>query len=91
MSDLTIEIVGNETATTSTVVTSNTDVEVELASVSISGTVADAESVEVTIGGPVVRDGTTVMNAGNAPALMVLNVGDPIPAGTPVGTVILRK
>jgi hypothetical protein len=33
----------------------------------------------------------TVKNEGNAPGLMVLEAADPVPPGTPAGTVILRK
>lgn len=55
-----------------------------------SGVVDEIEIAEVTLPGAISLTGM-VKNAGNAPALMVLGASDPIPPGTPAGTVILRQ
>lgn len=75
----------------STVLSGTTSIEVTLSSVlSTNNIVSEIEVHEVSLPDELNLDGM-VVNAGNAPALMVLNVGDPVPVGIPVGTVILRK
>lgn len=92
MSDMAVEFIGNESATATVSATSSTELEVDLDSVAANGTIPDVASVEIIIPGIVLLpDGTAVKNVGNAPGLLVLEAADPVPAGTPVGTVILRK
>lgn len=91
--DLEIEVIGNEIATANPVVSSTLELEVNLQSVSLTGTVTGVpEVVEITFPGPVMLpDGTAVKNEGNAPGIIVLEAADPVPGGLPVGTIILRK
>lgn len=87
-----VEIVTGETATATTVPASGLELEVHLDNVAVTGTIPVIENVEVTILGTVqVPGGPVVYNEGNAPGLMVLEALDPVPGGTPVGTIILRK
>jgi hypothetical protein len=56
-----------------------------------SGSVTEIElAPDVSMPSSVSLDGM-VVNVGNAPGLLVLEASDPVPPGTPVGTVILRK
>jgi hypothetical protein len=91
--DLEIEVLGNEIASATTLVTSTLDLEIELQGVSLTGTVTGVpEVVEVTFPGPVFAENSgSVQNRGGATGLMVLGTGDPVPGGTPVGTIILRQ
>lgn len=92
MPDLEIEVIGNETAEAVLVVDSNLDLEVHLDSVAAVGSVPAPETVEVTFPGPLmIHDATAVKNEGNVPGIILLEAADPIPGGTPVGTVVLRK
>lgn len=87
-----VEVITGETATATSVPSSGLELEVHLENVSTVGAIPVPETVEVTIIGTVqVPDGPVVYNEGNAPGLMVLDTGAPIPPGTPAGTVILRK
>lgn len=66
------------------------EIEIALDDTTGAGTVSEIEVAEVNLPPTVALDGM-VKNAGNAPALMVLEAADPVPPGTPAGTVILRK
>lgn len=80
-----------EGATTATVVEENVSIEVELGDVFSTGSlVTEIETAEVQLPESIGFE-NTVRNAGGAPALMVLEAADPVPPGTPAGTVILRK
>lgn len=65
-------------------------VEVDLGTYHGSGALTEIEVVEVQLPTKIAFE-DTVRNAGNAPALMVLEASSPVPPGTPAGTVILRK
>jgi len=87
-----VEVVTNEVATAISVPASGLELEVQLENVAVTGAIEDVTVVEVTILGTVqVPGGPVVYNEGNAPGLMVLGPADPIPPGTPTGTVILRS
>jgi hypothetical protein len=87
-----VEVVTGEVATAVSVPASGLELEVQLDNVAKTGAVEDVTVVEVTLLGPVqVPDGSVVYNEGNAPGLMVLDIAEPVPPGTPAGTVILRK
>ena len=66
------------------------EVEIDLGAVASTGTITDVEVVEVQLPTKIAFE-NTVKNAGNAPALMVLEAAAQVPPGTPAGTVILRK
>lgn len=86
-----VEVVTGETATVTPVAASGLEVEVHLESVSVTGSIPVPETVEVTILGTVqVPDGPVVYNEGGVPGIMKLGLADPVPPGTPAGTVILR-
>lgn len=92
--DLEIEILGNETAEATLVVSSTLELEVNVQAVALTGTVpGEPELVEITLPGPLmVHDGQAVQNEHNAPGLAVLEAADdPALLGIPAGTVILRK
>lgn len=90
--DLAIEVSGNEIASATLVTTSTLELEVHLDNAVATGAVPATETVEVTLPGPLlVPDPSAVKNAGNVPALILLGPSDPIPAGTPSGTVVLRS
>lgn len=92
MADLEIEVIGNETAVATTVASSSLELEINIDSAVVVGSIPEPEVVEVSLTNPpILPDPNAVKNAGNAPALMVLNAADPVPPGTPAGTVILRK
>lgn len=87
-----VEVVTNEAAVATVVPASSLELQVNLESVSVTGAIPNVEVVEVTMLGTVqTPNGSVVYNYGNAPGLLVLNVGDAVPGGTPSGTVILRK
>lgn len=65
-------------------------VEVDLGSPTTTGSITDVEFVEVTIPDKIQFE-DTVKNEGNVAGLMLLEAAEPVPPGTPVGTVILRK
>lgn len=65
--------------------------EIDLSVAVGSSTIADVVLIEVDLSPGYVAGQDIVRNAGNAPGLMVLEVLDPVPPGTPAGTVILRK
>lgn len=87
-----VEVVTGEAATVTSVPASSLEVEVHIESVATVGTIPVLETVEVIMPGPArIPDGSYVLNEGNAPGLMVLGPADPIPGGTPAGTIILRS
>lgn len=87
-----VEVVTGEAATVIAVPASSLEVEVHIESVATVGSIPVIETVEVIMPGPArIPDGNYVLNQGNAPGLMVLEALDPVPPGTPAGTVILRK
>lgn len=91
MSDYEVEVIAGDEATVTLSTTSTSDVEVALDTVAVTGTIPDIGTVEITFPGPVMVGFDSVQNVGGANGLLVLNSGDPVPDGTPTGTVILRK
>lgn len=64
--------------------------EIDLTPVGVTGEVTDIEMIDVVIPEKFQFE-DTVKNEGGAAGLMVLEAAEPVPPGTPVGTVILRK
>jgi hypothetical protein len=91
MADLEIEVIGNEVASATVSTTSSLDLTIELSTASTTGAAVSTEVVEVTFPGPTVIGPGMIENRGNTPGIMTLDAGAPVPAGTPAGTVILRK
>jgi hypothetical protein len=86
-----VEVVTGEMATALSVPAAGLELEVQLESVSTVGQIPEPETIEVTILGTVqVPDGPVVYNEGGVPGIMKLGPLDPVPPGTPAGTVILR-
>ena len=88
----TVEFVGGSTATITASATSTLDLEVNIESVVSIGAIPPPEAIEVTLLGTLkVPDGGVVYNRGGVTGLIVLAAADPIPAGLPAGTVVLRS
>jgi hypothetical protein len=86
-----VEVVANEVATSTSVPAAGLELEVVLDNVAKTGAVEDVTVVEVSLLGTVqVPDGPVVYNEGGVPGIMKLGTLDPVPPGTPAGTVILR-
>lgn len=86
-----VEVVTGETATAVAVPASGLELEVTLENVSVVGVIPVPETVEVVLLGTVqVPGGPVVYNEGGVPGIMKLGAADPVPPGTPAGTVILR-
>jgi hypothetical protein len=89
--ELEVEVLANEEAVATVVVGSALDVEVDISNANANTTlVTEVEVAEVQLPNSISFE-DTVKNEGNAPGLMVLEAADPVPPGTPAGTVILRK
>jgi hypothetical protein len=81
-----------EAATTATVVEDSTlSIEIDLGDVLTMGTaVTEVEVAEVQLPESIGIE-NMVRNAGSVPGIMKLGATDPVPPGTPAGTVILRE
>jgi len=91
MPDLTVDIVVFDERVVGNVVDGPlVGVDVDLGTVHSEGTITEIEFLEVQLPTKLAYE-DTVKNAGNAPALMVLDSSTPVPPGTPAGTVVLRK
>lgn len=91
MADIEVEVVTNEYAAIVLSATPLVDVEVNIDNAVLVGSPPETESVEVTLAGPVMIGPGSVQDYGNAPGLLVLDVGQSVPPGTPVGAIVLRK
>ena len=87
-----VEFYGGESATATDLGTSSLQLEVALESVTLVGGIDAPVSVEITMPGPVkITDNNAVENRGGVTGLILLGTSDPIPAGLPAGTVVLRS
>lgn len=91
MADMELEIATNEYAEIVLSTNPLVDVEVNIDTVALVGGIPDTETVEVTLAGPVLIGPGSVQDYGSAPGILVLNVGQSVPPGTPVGAIVLRK
>lgn len=91
MSDLEIDwVLFDEEITVTEIPADGLGLEIDFSPTAGSGEMLQIEMVEVTLPDKIQFE-DTVKNFGNAAGLMVLEATDPVPPGTPVGTVILRK
>jgi hypothetical protein len=91
MPDLEIEIITNEEVVIDVDTVGTLDLELEIGNYDVSDTlVTEVEVVEVTL--PDRLDLTDqVNNEGDVPGFILLDAAEPVPGGTPVGTIVLRR
>lgn len=91
MPDLEIDwILFDEDITVTEIEADGLGLEIDFTPTAGTGDITDIEMVEVIIPEKFQFEGT-VKNEGNVAGLMLLEAAAPVPPGTPVGTVILRK